>query len=168
MSTSSPLHGWPPYCGCGLLHALERVFVFNPFPQEAEHSPHSLHCVCVPHFKSTGHSFNLHSCESSSVASPTHCFPLNLGSGFVHDLLRVLFCIPLPQLSEHVVHLDHALKLVQPPLIGHGGPLHESLPVFKAPPLHNFPPYLGVGLLHDLVRVLVLNPVPQEAEHAPH
>jgi hypothetical protein len=36
MSTSSPLHGWPPYCGCGLLHALERVFVFNPFPQEAE------------------------------------------------------------------------------------------------------------------------------------
>jgi hypothetical protein len=45
-------------------------------------------------------------------------------------------------------------------LLGHGGPLHESLPVFTAPPLHNFPPYLGVGLLHDLVRVLVLNPVP--------
>ena len=51
--TSSPLHGWPPYCGCGLLHALERVFVFNPFPQEAEHSPHSLHFVYVPHFPST-------------------------------------------------------------------------------------------------------------------
>ena len=53
VSTSSPLHGWPPYCGCGLLHALERVFVFNPFPHEAEHSPHSLHFVYVPHFPST-------------------------------------------------------------------------------------------------------------------
>jgi hypothetical protein len=53
VSTSSPLHGWPPYCGCGLLHALERVFVFNPVPQETEHSPHSLHFVYVPHFPST-------------------------------------------------------------------------------------------------------------------
>jgi hypothetical protein len=53
VSTSSPLHGWPPHCGCGLLHALEPVFVFNPIPQEAEHSPHSLHFVYVPHFPST-------------------------------------------------------------------------------------------------------------------
>ena len=53
VSTSSPLHGWPPYCGCGLLHALARVFVFNTFQQETEHSPHSLHFVYVPHFPST-------------------------------------------------------------------------------------------------------------------
>jgi hypothetical protein len=32
---------------------VDRVLVFNPFPQEAEHSPHLLHFVYLPNFPST-------------------------------------------------------------------------------------------------------------------
>ena len=129
----------------GFAHNLFLIWFPVPhFFEQGDHSPKSVHAPF------TGHPCGLHSWVT--VEFPSQSFPPFSGIGFVQNLFLVW--VPVSHFFEHT---DHSSKSVHPPFTGHPCALHSWVSLES--PSQNFPPFSGIGFVHDLV--LVWAPEPQ-------
>ena len=81
-----------------------RDLVRTPGLQVVEQSPHLLHLVYPP--STGGQDVSLHNPDSWLGPRGSQFSPPCLGAGLLH--FRFLTRVPLPQVTEHLVHCPHS------------------------------------------------------------